>query len=411
MQVTSAAFTSVSAPLSLRPLTCGLLRASNASSKRFRALAIGSMLFVAAAAHAESGGLIKLAVSEPLSGVNAYYGQQARLGTDLAIMEANAKGGIHGRKIVADYADNMCNPAEGVRTATQMLSSNQYTALLDGGCSSVALAMMPLAQRSSIPFVVANPSATSIADLSGVGGNKWTFKVNPSDATMLASLVDWLIKNGNTDRVAFLGENTDYGRGGAKALSDLLAAHGKKMLSPEYFEKGATDFSTVFARIKSENPTQLAIFAIGADTANLMLQWHDIGGGVPLTGRIQLEQIPKQIIGSAAFKDLSTVQPWDPSVSLPANQAFIASFQQFAKAAPTVNAWDSYEATRTVLAAIDKAGPDATPSKVRDALDSIQVPAMLGGMIGFDAHHLAHINAVVLTIKDGKVVVLGLNKT
>ena len=89
----------------------------------------------------------------------------------------------------------------------------------------------------------------------------------------------------------------------------------------------------------------------------------------------------------------------------------MAEFQKLAKAAPTVNAWDSYEATRVVIAAIKAAGPEPTPAAVRDALATIKVPAMFGGDIEFDQNHLAHMNAVVLTIRDGKTVVLGMSKT
>ncbi len=111
------------------------------------------------------------------------------------------------------------------------------------------------------------------------------------------------------------------------------------------------------------------------------------------------------------FAGLSTVQPWDVTVDNPANKRFVESFRVKAKQAPTVNAWDAYEAMRVVLAAIKAAGPAPTPEKVRDALETVVVPAMLGGDIAFDTHHLAHVNAVVLTLKDGKTVVLGMSKT
>ena len=114
----------------------------------------------------------------------------------MAAAEANAKGGVNGRKIEIDFQDNRCNPAEAVKSVTEMLSSKKYAAIFDGLCSSVALAIMPLVERAGVPFIVANASATSIAEKSGVGGNKWTFKVNPSDASMPDALVAWLDKEG-----------------------------------------------------------------------------------------------------------------------------------------------------------------------------------------------------------------------
>ena len=351
---------------------------------------------------------LRIAVSEPLTGVNAFYGQQARLGAELALAEANAAGG---RRVEADYQDNQCNPAEGVRSISQIIAAKRYVALFDGGCSSVALAAMPLIERAGLPYVVANPSASSISERSGAGGNQWTFKVNPSDATMLDSLVAWLVKENAAGKVAVLAEDTDFGRGGAKALGDLLAKNGGALASADYFQKGTTDFTTVLARIGAGHPSRLAIFAIGADTANLLNQYAEAEGVAPLTGRIQLEQIPAEIANSPAFAGLSTVQPWDLSVDNAANRRFVAAFRAQAKADPTVNAWDAYEAMRVLLAAIAKAGADPTPQSIRDALETTEIPAMLGGTIAFDANHLAHVNAVVLTLRNGKPVVLGMSKT
>jgi branched-chain amino acid transport system substrate-binding protein len=378
--------------------------------RSIRTLAIAAALLgLIVTARAQEAPL-RIGVSEPLTGVNAFYGQQARWGTELALNEANAAGGINGRKIEAEYQDNACNPADGVKSVTQMLSSGRYVAMLDGGCSSVALAIMPLVERAGVPYVVANPSASAISERSGAGGNRWTFKVNPSDATMLESLVDWLKKQGVADNIAVLAEDTDFGRGGAKALSDILAKSGKHLARTDYFQKGTADFTTVLASIKASNPSQLAIFAIGADTGNLLNQYADVGGP-PLTGRIQLEQIPHEIAASPVFKGLSTVQPWDMAVDTPENKTFIAAFRKLASADPTVNAWDSYEATRVLLAAIAAAGPNPTPAAVRDALEKVKVPAMFGGTLDFDANHLAHMNAVVLTLQGGKTVVLGMSRT
>jgi branched-chain amino acid transport system substrate-binding protein len=63
-----------------------------------------------------------------------------------------------------------------------------------------------------------------------------------------------------------------------------------------------------------------------------------------------------------------------------------------------------------LIDAIRRAGK-ADPAAIRDALASTKMPSMLGTVIDFDDHNLAHNNAIILTIKGGKVVVLGMSKT
>ena len=124
--------------------------------KYLRGIAACAALAMAAGSAIAQGGLpIVIGSSIPLTGTVASFGQHSRWGAEMAIAEANAKGGVLGRKIEIDFQDNRCNPAEAVKSVTQMLSEKKYVAIHDGLCSSVALAIMPLVERAGIPFVVA----------------------------------------------------------------------------------------------------------------------------------------------------------------------------------------------------------------------------------------------------------------
>src|SRR6478609_4007508 len=251
---------------------------------------------VASTAAAQSP--IVIGASTPLTGPVSHYGQHARWGAEMAVAEANDKGGVNGRKIEIDFQDNRCNPAEAVKSVTQMLASKKYAAIFDGLCSSAALAIMPLIERAKVPFVVANASATSIAEKSGEGGNKWTFKVNPTDGSMLDALAAWLNKENKLDNIAFLGEDTDYGRAGSSGMEAALAKYGKKLVMTEYSQKGATDFTSVITKVKARKPNMVALYLIDADFQNGIKQWYTMGGGIPFTGRLVIEQVPKEILAS-----------------------------------------------------------------------------------------------------------------
>ncbi|MDQ2735691.1 MAG: ABC transporter substrate-binding protein, partial [Pseudomonadota bacterium] len=203
-------------------------------------------------ANAQTGSPSLIGASLPLSGGVSTFGQHSRWGSQLAIDEANDAGGVLGRKLEMDYQDNRCNPAEAVKSVTQMIAEKKYVAIFDGLCSSAALAIMPLVERAQIPFVVANASATAIAEKSGIGGNQWTFKVNPTDSSMLDALAGWLDKDGKAGNIAFLGEDTDFGRAGVTGLQAALKKRNHALVSVDFYQKGTADFTTVFAKIKAE---------------------------------------------------------------------------------------------------------------------------------------------------------------
>src|ERR1700730_4600923 len=374
-------------------------------------IAAGALAALAYSGFAQSQeGPILIGASIPLTGGVSTFGQHSRWGAELAIAEANAKGGVLGRRIEIDFQDNRCNPAEAVKSVTQMLSEQKYHRILDRFCSAAALAIMPLVERAGVPFVVANASATSIAERSGVGGNKWTFKVNPTDASMLDALISWLDKDGKANNIAFLGEDTDFGRAGSTGLENALKKRNLKLATVDFFQKGNADFTPVFTKIKAKKPGLLALYAVDADFQNAMRQWYGLGGGVPLTGRVLVDQVPKEIMESGFLDGTTSVQPYDPSVDTPGNKAFVEAFRKLHNVPPILVSFESYEAMKVLIDAIRRAG-SANPAAIRDALATTRMPSILGTTIEFDDHNLAHNNAIILTIRGGKVVVLGMSKT
>jgi branched-chain amino acid transport system substrate-binding protein len=291
-----------------------------------------------------------------------------------------------------------------------MLSDKKYVAIFDGLCSSAALAIMPLVERANIPFVVANASATSIAEKSGVGGNKWTFKVNPTDASMLDALIAWLAKDGKAGSIAFLGEDTDYGRAGSAGLEVALKKRDQKLVMADYFQKGTADYTSVLTKLKARKPGLLALYAIDADFQNIIKQWYSLGGGIPLTGRVLVDQVPKEIMASGFLDGTTSVQPYDPSVDTAANKEFVAAFTKKYNVPPMLISFESYETISILIDAMRRSG-DASPEKIRDALTKTKYQSMLGPMLEFDDHNLIHNNAIVFGIKGGKVVILGMSRT
>ena len=361
------------------------------------------------AVQAQTGPII-IGGSAPLTGGVAHFGQNSRWGSELAVAEANAKGGVLGRKIEIEFQDNRCNPAEGVKSVTQMLAEKKYVAIYDGLCSSVTLAIMPLVERAGVPLIVANASATSIAEKSGVGGNKWTFKVNPTDASMLDALIGWLDKDGKANNIAFLGEDTDFGRAGSSGLEAALKKLNQKLVMVDFYQKGTADFTPVLTKVKAKKPALLALYAIDADFVNLIRQWYSLGGGIPLTGRVLGDQIPKEIMESGFLDGTTSVQPWDPSVNTPANKVFVEAFTKKYNVAPMLISFESYETIKILIDAIGRSG-NASPAAIRDALATTKYQSILGTVLEFDANNLIHNNAVIFTIKGGKIVIVGMSKT
>src|SRR5260370_23453239 len=80
-------------------------------------LAFGLGLAFADSASAQ----IKLGVAGPITGPNAAFGAQLKNGTEQAVADINAKGGILGQKVELEVGDDVSDPKQGVSVANKFV--------------------------------------------------------------------------------------------------------------------------------------------------------------------------------------------------------------------------------------------------------------------------------------------------
>ena len=73
---------------------------------------------------------IKFGISTDFTGPNAEAGKFTYQGVTLAIEEANAKGGINGRKIAHIVLDDASDPAKGVSNAKRLIELEKVPAII-----------------------------------------------------------------------------------------------------------------------------------------------------------------------------------------------------------------------------------------------------------------------------------------
>ena len=356
---------------------------------------------------------IKLGASEPMTGVAAVFGEHAKWGAELALSEINAAGGVLGRKLEVVIEDNRCNPAEAAKVATKLIDENKVVTLLGALCSSATLATMPLIARAQVPFVVSIATAASIAQQSGVGGNTWTFKINPADDTMAQAMVDYLKKEG-VKTLAYMAEDTDYGRGGVPGFIEAATKAGIKSLPPEFFPQATPDFSVLLSKIEAEKPDRIVGFFLRTDNDNIMRQVEAMQLKIPFTGRVDLHSVSLALspgyLEKGGLDHTSAINPYQPDWDDPKNLAFVEKFKKATGHAPLQMGFYEYEAVYIVADAIKRAG-STEPKALQTALKATKFPSMLGAMIEFDDHNLAHNNAIIQAIEGGKIKVVSLSKT
>ena len=94
-----------------------------------------------------------------LTGSEAAFGISTRNGIELALEEANASGGVKGKKLAVRVYDDQSKPEEAASATTRLISQDHVVAILGEVASSNSLAMAPKAQEAHVPMV--SPSSTN----------------------------------------------------------------------------------------------------------------------------------------------------------------------------------------------------------------------------------------------------------
>jgi branched-chain amino acid transport system substrate-binding protein len=366
------------------------------------AVAIGISLAAPITANAQN---IVIGASVPDTGPAAAPATWQRWGYQLALDEANAAGGVLGRKVEMVGYDNRCNPSEAVNVANKLIEA-KVVAIVGAHCSSATLATMPLIAAAGIPMVDGVASSPKISELSGVGGNQWAFRINPNDDDMMQALGLYLGQGGSKiKRVAILGEDTDFGRGGAAAFAAVAKQNGLEVVSTDFHPQSYPDFTSLLTRIQQSRPDAIAIFQLAGDQLNFLRNAMQLGVRIPYIGRFDPGGNNMQIIHAGGMEGSITAWTYSYLVDTPANKAFSAEIEKRHKTTPVLQTWAGYDVMRLVLTAIKEAG-STDSAKVRDAIKKIEFTNVMGAPVKFDDHNQAGKVVLIEGIADKKVKIL-----
>ena len=373
--------------------------------KKFAQLVIGAGLTATAIAFAAATCVavaedIKIGIPGPVTGPVAFLGQHVKWGAELAVDEINAAGGVAGRKISFTMQDSACRPADSVAAAEKLLSADKVDVLLGDICSGATLALMPIAERAGKPMIVAISTHPDISAKAGVGGNKWVFRTVPDDVLMSSVIADHAIKQG-AKTIAFVAEDTDYGRGGVKFVTEKLG--GKvKVISDDYLKNSETDFLPILTRLRSSKPDAIGIFMLDQQVSNFMKQYVQFGMTSPLVARPPLVSgLVVDLLATGKFDGSWTVYPYYDGYDGAKNVAFVNAFKARFKQGPHYVAYSTYEAVKLVADAVKRAG-GTDPAALQKALAASNFPGILGP-IKFDDHNQAHNNLMLMQVVKGKL--------
>ena len=189
---------------------------------------------------------IKMGVAGPITGPNAAFGAQLKNGTEQAVEDINAAGGMMGQKIVLSVGDDVSDPKQGVSVANKFVGDG-VKFVIGHFNSGVTIPASDVYQENNVLMIT--PSATN-PQLTEKG--KWNvFRTCGRDDQQGAVAADYIVKHLKGKKVAVIHDKTTYGKGLADETKKAMNAKGIQEVLYEGVNTGEKDYSAVVSKIKA----------------------------------------------------------------------------------------------------------------------------------------------------------------
>ena len=347
---------------------------------------------------------VKIGVLNEMTGGNATMGTSAANGAKLAIKEANAKGGVLGKKIEGVYADNKSEPSESANAMTKLASQDRVVAVTGIFSSSNAIASSSVAEANKLPFLAVgatNPKVT-VDEKSGKVKD-YTFRIcfiDPFQGTVGANFV---LENLKLKKAAILVDSSsDYSKGLAAFFKDAFAKGGGSVVAEEAYLQKDQDFKTILTKLKALDVQVIYVPGYYEEVGKIVKQAREMGLMQPIVGGDGWDS-PKLVeVGTAAaLNNTFFTNHYSADDTSEASKAFVENYKKEYGQAPDAMAVLSYDAANVLIDAIKRAG-STEPDKIRLALaDTKNVPTVTGTTTLNETHDAVK-NAVIIEMQGGK---------
>jgi branched-chain amino acid transport system substrate-binding protein len=344
------------------------------------ATACAAIALLAAAAACErkpdassTDGQVLIGLYASLTGSEASFGLSSKEGTELAVEEINAAGGVlGGRKFQLLVEDDQGKTEEASNAVTKLITQDHVVAVLGEVASSRSLAAAPIAQKFQIPMITpasTNERVTQKGD--------YIFRVCFIDPFQGPVLAKFAYRDLKARKVAILRDiGQDYSVGLTESISKEFTALGGQVLPPVNYSAKDADFRAVLTKIRSDAPD--AIFLPGYYTeAGLMVrQARELGMKMPILGGDGWVG-DALANGREALNNTFISNHYSGDNPDPVVQTFITSYRAKFGKEPDAIAALAYDAVKVLADAMNRAKTTGG-QQVRDALASADIPGVTG---------------------------------
>jgi ABC-type branched-subunit amino acid transport system substrate-binding protein len=403
-------------------LTTPIRSAACSSRAGLVVLTVALAIMTGCSARGASGsGTIMIAAVGPLTGPAASRGKDLEQAAEMAVDEANAAGGVNGRRIQLTVYDDGDQPSRARQLAEQ-IAKTPAVAVLGQVASSAATAAGQVYKQKEIPAITAAASEGRVTE-----NNDWFFRLFRDAAGQGRFLADYTRYRLGARAIVVIREKGTAGEEFASALRDRAKAQGIKVAVDLELAPAQTTDSAFLAQIagklaKLPKGTIVVLGTQYTETPAMLRYLRDklgpftaMGYSSLATSDLNLAFAEAETNGHAPgyyTDNFIVAAPQLGDVAEYAQTVFASQYKTRYGSAPTPEAVRWYEGARLIFQAIAAQGISGSNARadrrnIRDWLAARKGPESaaegVAGPIYFDKDHNAQRGVAVGVFYEGRL--------
>jgi branched-chain amino acid transport system substrate-binding protein len=339
--------------------------------------AVGALALSQFPAHAQSQGVSKTEITlgsiQDLSGPLAGYGKQLRMGMLLRVDEVNEQGGVNGRKLKLIFEDSAYDPRKAVLAAQKLVNQDKIFAMVGHIGTAQNMAAMPVQfEKGVINFLPLTAAREMYEPFHRL---KYSFAATYFD--QMRAGAPKLAKEKGVKKPCTLYQDDEFGLEVMRGAEAGLKTIGMDLAEKTTYKRGATDFSSQIAKMKSAGCDMVVLGTIIRETIGAIGESRKTGFNPVFLGTSAAYTDLIHKLGGKAmdgFYATMTVQnPYTDDASQ-AIRFWANKYKTKFNEDPAVFSAYGYIVIDNFVRAASKAGSNLTTDSFIKAMDSMTIP-------------------------------------
>lgn len=303
---------------------------------------------------------IVLGIPVGLSGANSVVAPSVMQATELAVSEINDAGGLLGRKLVIEVADDMSGAAGAQKAYDALVFQKRVDAIVAMETTAARNAGLPIITRGKIPYIY-----TSFYE--GGSCNKYQHINAWVPQQMVSLMVDYFMQDHGAKKFFLVGSDYAFGRGLLGEANKYITEKGGEVVGEEYNPMDASDWTAIVSKIRATNPDAiLTSTAAGAPNVTFTKQLRSAGIAAHY-GNFALDEGTAKTLGPDA-EGIYLAGTYYTGIQSDRNAQFMKALKdKFGDKTETPNELSvpQYDAVHLYALAVKKAGTTDTDAVVK----------------------------------------------